>query len=107
MSRYAFQPAGGLKRSRRPIRTAALVADLGTFAAGTLLTLGGWKAEMKTKLLHESAGERVYALVLETGDEAMACLQAFAQQERISAAQITGIGALSSATLNYFDWEQK
>lgn len=62
---------------------------------------------MRSKLLHESAGQRIYALVLETGDEAMACLQDFATKEKMSAAQITGIGALSDATLNYFDWEQK
>jgi predicted DNA-binding protein with PD1-like motif len=57
--------------------------------------------------LHESAGQRTYALVLQTGDEAMGCLQDFANKERVSAAQITGIGAFSDATLNYFDWEQK
>jgi predicted DNA-binding protein with PD1-like motif len=62
---------------------------------------------MRSKLLHESAGQRTYALVLETGDEAMGCLQDFANKERVSAAQITGIGAFSDATLNYFDWEQK
>jgi predicted DNA-binding protein with PD1-like motif len=62
---------------------------------------------MRSKLLHESAGQRTYALVLQTGDEAMACLQDFANKERVSAAQITGIGAFSDATLNYFDWEQK
>ncbi len=62
---------------------------------------------MKDKLIHESAGQRVYALVLETGDEAMACLQAFAKKERIFAAQITGIGALSGGKLNYFDWEHR
>jgi hypothetical protein len=65
------------------------------------------EAEMKTKLLHESAGQRVYGLVMEIGEEAMSCLQNFAKHERIGAAQITGIGALSSAMLNYFDWEQK
>jgi predicted DNA-binding protein with PD1-like motif len=62
---------------------------------------------MRSKLLHESAGQRIHVLVLETGDEAMRCLQDFANKERISAAQITGIGAFSEATLNYFDWEQK
>lgn len=66
-----------------------------------------YKTVMRSKLLHESAGQRIYALVLETGDEAMGCLQGFAEKERISAAQITGIGAFSGATLNYFDWEQK
>lgn len=62
---------------------------------------------MRSKLLNRVAGQRTYAVILETGDEAVACLQQFARNERISAAQITGIGALSAAKLNYFDWEKK
>lgn len=62
---------------------------------------------MKHKRLHESGGQRTYAVVLETGDEVMSCLQEFAVAEKISAAQITGIGAFSDAVLQYFDWEQK
>jgi uncharacterized protein len=62
---------------------------------------------MKSKLLHKSGGQRTYAVILETGDEAMACLQEFVRKERISAAQFTAIGALSDAKLSYFDWEQK
>jgi uncharacterized protein len=62
---------------------------------------------MKSKLLHENAGQRTYAIVLETGDEALACLQQFVRKESVSAAQLTAIGALSGATLNYFDWEQR
>jgi hypothetical protein len=62
---------------------------------------------MKSRLLHEADGQRTFVLVLKSGDETMACLQAFAKQQRIQAAQFTGIGALSRATLNYFDWETK
>jgi len=62
---------------------------------------------MQSKLLHEDGGQRTFALVLETGDEVMACLQAFADRERLTAAQLTGIGAFSDAMLAYFDWERK
>ena len=62
---------------------------------------------MRSKLLNDTQGQRTFAVVLETGDEAMGCLQTFVEKERISAAQLTGIGALSRATLNYFDWETK
>src|SRR4051794_20785433 len=62
---------------------------------------------MRHTLLHESNGQRTFALVLDTGDEAMACVQAFAARERITAAQITGIGAFSSVELRYFDWDKK
>ena len=62
---------------------------------------------MKTKLLHEADGKRTFAVVLATGDEAMACLKAFAEREKLGGAQVTAIGALSRAKLAYFDWETK
>lgn len=62
---------------------------------------------MRTKLLNDTSGQRTFAVILETGEEAMGCLQTFVEKERISAAQLTGIGALSDAKLSYFDWETK
>jgi len=62
---------------------------------------------MKSKLLQEDDGRRTFALILQSGDEAMACLQEFAIRERLAASQITAIGAMSGATLAFFDWESK
>ena len=62
---------------------------------------------MQSKLLHEGNGKRTFAVILQNGDEAMRCLQDFALKERLGGAQITAIGALSSAKLAYFDWESK
>lgn len=62
---------------------------------------------MRQKRLHESGGQRTYAVILETGDEVMERLHSFARAERVSAAQITAIGALSDLVLMYFDWEKK
>lgn len=62
---------------------------------------------MQSKLLADCDGLRTFALVMETGDEAMNCLRHFAERERLSAAQFSGIGAFSAATLNYFDWSRK
>jgi hypothetical protein len=62
---------------------------------------------MQSKLLADQNGLRTFVLVLETGDEAMTCLRGFANQEQLTAAQFTGIGAFSRAVLNYFDWERK
>lgn len=67
----------------------------------------GTEDSVETKLLNDTDGQRTFVLVLETGDEVMACLQAFAERERLSAAQISGIGAFSGAVLTYFDWERK
>lgn len=62
---------------------------------------------MRSQLLHDADGARTFALVLETGDKVMACLQKFAREQGLSAAQITGIGAFSEVELKYFDWEKK
>src|SRR6266705_1960977 len=62
---------------------------------------------MHSKLLHEEGGKRTFAVILQTGDEAMRCLQEFAVRERLGASQVTAIGALSRATLAFFDWGSK
>jgi len=62
---------------------------------------------MRHKRLHESGGQRTYAVNLGTGDEVMDCLQRFVRQEKILAAQLSEIGALSDVVLEYFDWETK
>ena len=62
---------------------------------------------MQSKLLHEDHGKRTFAVVLQTGDEAMDCLLQFAVRERIGGAQVSAIGAFSEARLAYFDWEAK
>lgn len=62
---------------------------------------------MNVKQLHAADGQRVFAVILETGEAVMESLQRFAEAERLTAAQITGIGAFSEAGLRYFDWERK
>lgn len=62
---------------------------------------------MRRKLIHSDNGQRTYVVVLETGDEVMASLKQVAEDERLSAAQITAIGAFSRALITYFDWERK
>ena len=62
---------------------------------------------MRAKLIHGAGGQRVFALVFSTGEEAVAELKAFAQRERLGAAQVTAIGAFSDAVLGYFDWETR
>ena len=62
---------------------------------------------MQSRLLHEAGGQRTFVVILQTGDEVMACLSDFVTRERITAAQVSAIGALSDAELLYFDWETK
>jgi predicted DNA-binding protein with PD1-like motif len=62
---------------------------------------------MDSKLLHEHDGMRTFAVVMKTGDEVFSTMMDFAARERIAAAQITAIGALSDVVLRYFDWQAK
>ncbi len=62
---------------------------------------------MQSKLLSRNGGERVFAVILEKGDEVIDCLKQFAESEQLSAAQLTAIGAFSDAVLHYFDWDKK
>lgn len=62
---------------------------------------------MQDRLLTPEGKERVFVLVLETGDEVMSALQSFVRRENLSAARLSGIGAFSDVVLAYFDWEQK
>jgi predicted DNA-binding protein with PD1-like motif len=59
---------------------------------------------MQVKQLHEAQGQRTFAVILQTGDEAMDCLKRFAAEQHVTAAHFTAIGALSEAQLAYFDW---
>jgi uncharacterized protein len=61
---------------------------------------------VKSKLIGEGA-ERTLILVFDKGDEAVSELARFAQDEKLSAAHFTGIGAFSDVTLGYFDRERK
>ena len=62
---------------------------------------------VKSKLIHEDSAEKTFAIVFETGDEAMAGLQEFARRNHLGGARFTAIGAFAEATLGYFDWQTK
>jgi uncharacterized protein len=62
---------------------------------------------MDARLIHEQDGQRTFVIVLATGDEVVEVLSKFAIKERIAAAQVSAIGALSDVELRYFDWDKK
>lgn len=61
---------------------------------------------MKSKLLNQNGG-KTYAVVFDTGDEVMAGLKAFAEEQGLDASHFTAIGAFSRATLGFFDLGRK
>ncbi|MCA1685296.1 MAG: DNA-binding protein [Planctomycetia bacterium] len=62
---------------------------------------------MKSRLIHEHQGEKTFALIFDTDDEAMAGLVDFARANALGAARFTAIGAFRDAVLGYFDWDKK
>jgi predicted DNA-binding protein with PD1-like motif len=61
---------------------------------------------MRAKLLNDT-GERVFALIFDTGEDPMQGLQRFAEEHNLNASGFTAIGAFREAELGYFDWEKK
>jgi predicted DNA-binding protein with PD1-like motif len=62
---------------------------------------------MKSKLLFDRNGERVYAVVFDTDDEAASELLRFAAETNLAGAHFTAIGAFRDVTLGYFEIERK
>jgi predicted DNA-binding protein with PD1-like motif len=62
---------------------------------------------MKAKLIHEADGLRTFAVVLQIGDEISQSLQTVAESERLSAAQVTAIGAFEKAKVTFWVWETR
>src|SRR3954471_2199932 len=61
---------------------------------------------MRSKQLNKD-GERIYAVVFDTGENPIVGLTRFAEQQKLKAAAFTAIGAFSAATLGYFDVNNK
>lgn len=62
---------------------------------------------MKAKLVAQNGGERTFVLVLDPGDEAFATIAGFAEEQRLSAASLTALGAFSRAVVGWFDLAAK
>lgn len=62
---------------------------------------------MHSTLLADNDGKRVYALVLDAGEEAFGCISRFADEQDLTAASFTAIGAFETATIGFFDFATK
>lgn len=58
---------------------------------------------MKSKLLSESQGLRTFAVVFDKNDDVVPLLLRFAEENKITGAQLNGIGAFQRVQLGYFD----
>ena len=61
---------------------------------------------MQSRLLHD-AEQKTWAVILDTGDDVVPCLLAFARDNGLAASHFTAIGAFRDVVLGYFEWESK
>jgi len=62
---------------------------------------------MKSKLVAQDDSGRTFVVVLDPGEEAFASISKFAEQERLTGASLTAIGAFEKATVGWFDLANK
>jgi predicted DNA-binding protein with PD1-like motif len=62
---------------------------------------------MQVKLVKDTSGEKVYAVIFYKGDEILSGMTDFAIRNKIEDAHFTGIGAISGATLAWLDPAKK
>ena len=62
---------------------------------------------MQSRLLDDQDGRRVFAVILETNDEFPDKVLEFARASDVKSAWLTGLGAVSSATVTFWDPETK
>jgi predicted DNA-binding protein with PD1-like motif len=62
---------------------------------------------MQSKQVSNNKGEKLWILVLASGEEAKEAITEFAKKEKIRAASFVALGAFSRAVIGYFDWEKK
>jgi uncharacterized protein len=67
----------------------------------------GKAPKMQVELLNPGAPTKQYAVIFYQGDEAFSGLVEFAEKYHVTSAHFTAIGALSGATLGWFDPQRK
>jgi uncharacterized protein len=67
----------------------------------------GEAPRMQVQLLNDGEPAKRYAVIFYDGDEAFSGLLAFAQKYHLTSAHFTAIGAVSEATLGWFDPQRK
>lgn len=62
---------------------------------------------MKVKLLSTTGKVKTYVIILSRGDDVLSGLTQFAEENHVSCAHFTGIGAVSSARLGCYDRDKQ
>jgi predicted DNA-binding protein with PD1-like motif len=67
----------------------------------------GSAPRMQVQLLNRGESTKEYAVIFYKGDEAFSGLQEFAEKYQVTSAHFTAIGAVSGATIAWFDPQRK
>src|ERR1700686_2912796 len=67
----------------------------------------GRAPKMRVQLLNPGETTKHYAVIFYQGDEALSGLMEFAEKYQVTSAHFTAIGAVSGATLGFFDPQRK
>jgi predicted DNA-binding protein with PD1-like motif len=67
----------------------------------------GKAPKMQVQLLNQGEPTKLYAVIFYQGDEAFSGLLDFAEEYQLTSAHFTAIGAVSGATLGWFDPQRK
>jgi predicted DNA-binding protein with PD1-like motif len=62
---------------------------------------------MRMQLIHEYNGEKTFVVIFDKGDEVVSGLHRFAQEQAVTAAHLTAVGAFCDVVLGYFARERK
>jgi predicted DNA-binding protein with PD1-like motif len=89
------------------IGIAAMTVHSLNTADGSEAVPTGKAPKMQVQLLNPGESKKQYAVIFYQGDEAFSGLQEFAEKYRVASAHFTAVGALSGATLGWFDPQRK
>jgi hypothetical protein len=74
-------------------------------AATTVRIQSGQRTNMRSKQISDTP--RTIVVILDTGDEVVASLKRFAEEEHLGGSSFKAIGALSDVKLGWFNWQTK
>jgi hypothetical protein len=87
--------------------TGSSLAASGEYVAPEQAIPTGSAPKMQVELLNPGEATKQYAVIFYQGDEAFSGLLEFAEKYHVTSAHFTAIGALSRATLGWFDPQRK
>ncbi|HTA87690.1 MAG TPA: DUF296 domain-containing protein [Silvibacterium sp.] len=84
-----------------------ITEDAARYVSPSQIARTGQAPGMRVQLLSDQGGQKDYSVIFSTGDDAYTGLYEFAEKYHVTSAHFTAIGAISGATLGWFDPSRK